>query len=55
MTSPSVSSCSGLGRIFKPYKYLGDWHRLLREVVESPSLEVFKENVDVALTDMVNG
>ena len=55
LTSPSVSSCSGLGRIFKPYKYLGDWHRLLREVVESPSLEAFKNCVDVALRDMVSG
>ncbi|KFQ73382.1 hypothetical protein N335_12784, partial [Phaethon lepturus] len=25
------------------------WHRLPRAVVESPSLEVFKEHVDMAL------
>ena len=31
------------------------WHRLPREVVESPSLESFKKHVDVALKDMVSG
>jgi len=29
------------------------WNRLCREVAESPSLEVFKKRVDVALQDMV--
>jgi len=29
------------------------WNRLSREVVESPSLEVFEKHVDVALEDMV--
>jgi len=29
------------------------WNRLPREMVESPSLEVFKKRVDMALGDMV--
>ena len=30
------------------------WHRLPREVVQSPSLEVLKNRVDVALRDAVS-
>ena len=31
------------------------WHGLPRQVGKSPSLEVFKKRVDVALKDMVSG
>jgi len=31
------------------------WHRLPREVVESPSLEVLKSRVDVAVRDVGSG
>jgi len=31
-----------------------DWHRLPREVVGSPSLEVFKEQGETALRDVVS-
>ncbi|KFQ63059.1 hypothetical protein N334_00763, partial [Pelecanus crispus] len=34
-------------------KVVKNWNRLPRELVESPSLEVFKKRVDVALGDMV--
>jgi len=35
--------------------WMRQWHRLPREVVDSPSLEVFQDHVDVALRDMVSG
>jgi len=38
---------------FFPKRVVRDWTRLPRAAVESPSLEGFKNHVDVALRDMV--
>jgi len=43
----------GIRKNFITERMVRHWNRLSRKVVESPSLEVFKKRVDVALQDMV--
>ena len=55
MLKPARGNSGWILRRISSQRVERQWHRVPREVVESPSLEVFKNCVDVALRDVVTG
>ncbi|KFV85782.1 hypothetical protein N308_12568, partial [Struthio camelus australis] len=45
--------CLNLRKKFCPVRVTEHWHRLPREAVESPSLEIFKSSLDVILGNVL--
>ena len=45
--------CLSIGNTFFTVRVTEHWHRLPKEVVESPSLEVFKSHLDTVLRNQL--
>ena len=52
-TSMQVLPLLGTGKKFFTVRVVRHWHRLPREAVDAPSLEVFKPRLDGALDNLV--